>query len=120
MEDDITGRSRFRNIKKSVVNDEEHQSNYYPGVKIEYFSQGSDLDSAKIGMLFSIVGGIIALAIAIAQFMTSELDSDMEFLYLASGAILLVLFSYIFVLPFLLYIFPMRFSFFSLSFVSLS
>ena len=97
MEDDITGRSRFRNIKKSVVNDEEHQSNYYPGVKIEYFSQGSDLDSAKIGMLFSIVGGIIALAIAIAQFMTSELDSDMEFLYLASGAILLVLFSYIFV-----------------------
>ena len=39
MEDDSTGRSRFRNIKKSVVNDEEHQSNYYPGVKIEYFSQ---------------------------------------------------------------------------------
>ena len=48
-------------------------------------------------MVFSIVGGVIALMIAIGRFMTSELDSDSQFLYLGLGSAALVLASYAFV-----------------------
>ncbi len=96
MQEDSQERSRFRNIQQDVAQVE--QPVYHPGVQVQSpISATGDIDSAKMGMLFSIIGGIIALAIAIGQFMTSELDSDMEFLYLASGAFLLVLFSYGFV-----------------------
>ena len=96
MQEDSQERSRFRNIQQDVVQAEEPV--YHPGVQVQSPISGiGDIDSSKMGMLFSIIGGIIALAIAIGQFMTSELDSDMEFLYLASGALLLVLFSYGFV-----------------------
>ena len=102
-EDSQEGRTRFRDFSKvkqqakieSTVSD---QSTYYPGVSVESpISTIADVDSAKMGMLFSIIGGMIALAFAIGRFMTSELDSDMEFLYLAIGAGLMVLFSYGFV-----------------------
>lgn len=96
-------RARFRQIPK--VTEVTHtnpsmgqQSTYFPGMQVSPPSPKlADIDSAKMGMLFSIIGGIIALAIAIGRFMTSELDSDMEFLYMAVGAGLLVLFSYGFV-----------------------
>ena len=48
-------------------------------------------------MVFSIVGGVIALMIAIGRFMTSELDSDAQFLFLGIGAATLVIASYAFV-----------------------
>ena len=95
MQDDSQERSRFRNLSQNA---EKTQTVYHPGVAIQSpATMKEDLDTSKIGMLFSIIGGVIALAIAIGQFMTSELDSDMEFLYLASGAFLLVLVSYGFV-----------------------
>ena len=97
------GRTRFRDFSKvtqqarteSTIGE---QSTYYPGVSVESpIQKVVDVDSAKMGMLFSIIGGMIALAFAIGRFMTSELDSDMEFLYLAIGAGLMVIFSYGFV-----------------------
>ena len=95
MQDDSQERSRFRNLSQNA---EKTQTVYNPGVAIQSpATMKEDLDTSNIGMLFSIIGGVIALAIAIGQFMTSELDSDMEFLYLASGAFLLVLVSYGFV-----------------------
>ena len=98
MQEDSQERSRFRNIKQNVAQAQQQQPVYHPGIQVQSpISVTGDIDSAKMGMLFSIIGGIIALAIAVGQFMTSELDSDMEFLYLASGAFLLVLFSYGFV-----------------------
>ncbi|MBT4058998.1 MAG: hypothetical protein HOE69_01655 [Euryarchaeota archaeon] len=96
-------RTRFRDFSqvKSVSESKQaggQQPTYFPGVQVETPSMSTgDIDTAKMGMLFSIIGGIIALAFAIGRFMTSELDSDMEFLYLSSGAGLLVLFSYGFV-----------------------
>ena len=97
------GRTRFRDFSKvrqqaKIEATVSEQSTYYPGVSVESpISTIADVDSAKMGMLFSIIGGMIALAFAIGRFMTSELDSDMEFLYLAIGAGLMVLFSYGFV-----------------------
>jgi hypothetical protein len=97
------GRTRFRDFSKvrqqaKIEATVSEQSTYYPGVSVESpISTITDVDSAKMGMLFSIIGGMIALAFAIGRFMTSELDSDMEFLYLAIGAGLMVLFSYGFV-----------------------
>jgi hypothetical protein len=52
-----------------------------------------DLDAAKAGMVVSVIGGVIAMMFAIGKFMTSELDSDMAFLYLGAGAFLLVVLS---------------------------
>ena len=97
------GRTRFRDFSKvkqqaRIESTVAQQSTYLPGVSVESpVSTVVDVDSAKMGMLFSIIGGMIALAFAIGRFMTSELDSDMEFLYLAIGAGLMVLFSYGFV-----------------------
>jgi len=97
------GRTRFRDFSKfkqqvRVEPTAGQQSTYLPGVSVESpLSTVVDVDSAKMGMLFSIIGGMIALAFAIGRFMTSELESDMEFLYLALGAGLMVLFSYGFV-----------------------
>ena len=97
------GRTRFRDFSKvtqqarteSTIGE---QSTYLPGISVESpIAAVVDVDSAKMGMLFSIIGGMIALAFAIGRFMTSELDSDMEFLYLAIGAGLMVIFSYGFV-----------------------
>ena len=97
------GRTRFRDFSKvtqqarteSTIGE---QSTYFPGISVESpIAAVVDVDSAKMGMLFSIIGGMIALAFAIGRFMTSELDSDMEFLYLAIGAGLMVIFSYGFV-----------------------
>ena len=96
MQEDSQERSRFRNLNQNV--EQTQQTVYHPGVQVQSpMKVIDDIDTSKIGMLFSIIGGVIALAIAIGQFMTSELDSDMEFLYLASGAFLLVLVSYGFV-----------------------
>ncbi|PXY77699.1 MAG: hypothetical protein CXX81_11555 [Methanobacteriota archaeon] len=96
-------RTRFRDFSKlkqqvRVESTAGEHSTYFPGVSVESpISVVGDVDSAKMGMLFSIIGGMIALAFAIGRFMTSELDSDMEFLYLAIGAGLMVMFSYGFV-----------------------
>lgn len=74
------------------------EQTYFPGLQVTSPPPlSTEIDTAKLGMFFSIIGGIIALAIAIGRFMTSELDSDTEFLYMAVGAGLLVLFSYGFV-----------------------
>ena len=97
------GRTRFRDfskVREQVKTESAHreQSTYFPGISVESPSPTVvDIDSAKVGMLFSIIGGMIALAFAIGRFMTSELDSDMEFLYLAIGAGLMVICSYGFV-----------------------
>ena len=97
------GRTRFRDFSKlkqqvRVESTAGEHSTYFPGVSVESpISTVGDVDSAKMGMLFSIIGGMIALAFAIGRFMTSELDSDMEFLYLSIGAGLMVMFSYGFV-----------------------
>lgn len=96
-------RQRFRAVQtgaNSTASEQPtgHHATYYPGVQVSTPKNiVGDIDTAKMGMLFSIIGGVIALAIAIGRFMTSELDSDVEFLYMALGAALLVLFSYGFV-----------------------